>query len=104
MSSEITDLKSLDDELAKNFMRGLWAREETMRREPAPFGKPILWKWSKIRAGLEAAGRLIGTNYKGARRAISSVATRMGESGLRNSWFRRATKSSFMRLACSVCQ
>jgi gentisate 1,2-dioxygenase len=80
VSSEITDLKSLDDELAKNFMRGLWARQETMRREPAPFGKPILWKWSKIRAGLEAAGTLIGTNYKGARRAISLVHPDMSES------------------------
>jgi gentisate 1,2-dioxygenase len=77
---QITDLKSLDDELAKDFMRGLWMREETMRREPAPFGKPVLWKWPKIRAGLEAAGELITTNYKGARRAISLVHPNMGES------------------------
>ena len=61
-------------------MRGLWMREETMRREPAPFGKPVLWKWAKIRAGLEAAGQLITTNYKGARRAISLVHPNMGES------------------------
>ena len=33
MGSEIADLKSLDDELAKDFMRGLWMREETLRRE-----------------------------------------------------------------------
>ena len=50
------DLKSLDAELAKDSMRGLWAREEAIRREPVPFGKPVLWKWAKIRAGLEAAG------------------------------------------------
>ena len=67
------DLKSLDAELAKDSMRGLWAREEAIRREPVPFGKPVLWKWAKIRAGLEAAGQLITTNYKGARRAISLV-------------------------------
>lgn len=79
-ADQITDLKSLDDELAKDSMKGLWAREETMRREPAPFGKPMLWKWEKIRAGLEAAGKLITTNYKGARRAISLVHPNMGES------------------------
>jgi gentisate 1,2-dioxygenase len=70
-ANQITDLKSLDTELAKDSMRGLWAREESIRREPAPFGKPMLWKWAKIRAGLEAAGQLITTNYKGARRVIS---------------------------------
>jgi len=78
--NQITDLKSLDDELAKDSLRGLWMREETMRREPEPFGKPMLWKWAKIRAGLEAAGDLIMTNYKGARRAISLVHPKMGES------------------------
>lgn len=61
----MSDLKSLDAELAKDSMRGLWAREEAIRREPVPFGKPMLWKWAKIRAGLEAAGQLITTNYKG---------------------------------------
>ena len=30
---EITDLKNLDDELAKDNLRGLWVREETIRRE-----------------------------------------------------------------------
>jgi len=80
VSKEISDLKSLDAELAKDSMKGLWAREETMRREPAPFGKPMLWKWGKIRAGLESAGELITTNYKGARRAISLVHPNMGES------------------------
>ena len=74
------DLKSLDAELAKDSMRGLWAREEAIRREPVPFGKPVLWKWAKIRAGLEAAGQLITTNYKGARRAISLVHPNMGDS------------------------
>lgn len=69
----ISDLKTLDAELAKESMKGLWVREEALHREPAPFGKPKLWKWSKIRAGLEAAGRLITTNYKGARRAITLV-------------------------------
>ena len=76
----ITDLKTLDAELAADHLRGLWAREETVRREPAPFGKPILWKWAKISAGLEAAGRLITTNYKGARRAISLVHPNMSDS------------------------
>jgi 1-hydroxy-2-naphthoate dioxygenase len=80
VTNAITDLKALDEELAKDSMRGLWMREETLRREPAPFGKPILWKWSKIRAGLEAAGNLITTNYKGARRAISLVHPNMSES------------------------
>ena len=40
----------------------------------------MLWKWAKIRAGLEAAGQLITTNYKGARRAISLVHPNMNES------------------------
>jgi gentisate 1,2-dioxygenase len=80
MGSEIADLKSLDDALAKDFMRGLWMREETLRREPAPFGAPVLWKWSKILSGLEAAGKLVTTNYKGARRAISLVHPAMSES------------------------
>jgi len=79
-ADHIADLKSLDAELAKDSMRGLWAREEAVRREPAPFGKPVLWKWSKIRAGLEAAGKLITTNYKGARRAISLVHPNMSDS------------------------
>ena len=66
MSTEqIADLKTLDAELAKDSMKGLWVREETLRREPTPFGKPMLWKWANIRQGLEAAGRLITTNYKG---------------------------------------
>ena len=73
------DLDALNCELAKDSMKGLWAREEAIRREPAPFGKPMLWKWSKIRAGLEAAGALIPTNYKGARRAISLVHPDTGE-------------------------
>ena len=64
--TQTNDLKNLDAELAKDHLRGLWVREESIRREPAPFGKPILWKWAKIRAGLEAAGELITTNYKGA--------------------------------------
>jgi gentisate 1,2-dioxygenase/1-hydroxy-2-naphthoate dioxygenase len=76
----ITDLKTLDAELATDNLRGLWAREESVRREPSPFGKPILWKWTKIRAGLEAAGRLITTNYKGARRAISLIHPNMSDS------------------------
>src|SRR6185295_5521684 len=80
VADNVSDLKSLDAELAKDSMRGLWAREEAIRREPAPFGKPMLWKWPKIRAGLEAAGRLITTNYKGARRAISLVHPNMSES------------------------
>jgi 1-hydroxy-2-naphthoate dioxygenase len=70
---EISDLKMLDQELAKESMKGLWVREEQIRRQPAPFGKPKLWKWSKIREGLEAAARLITTNYKGTRRAITLV-------------------------------
>ena len=32
MINAITDLKSLDEELAKDSMRGLWVREETLRR------------------------------------------------------------------------
>jgi gentisate 1,2-dioxygenase len=79
-SDQITDLKSLDAALAKDSLRGLWAREEAVRREPAPFGKPVLWKWSKIRAGLDAAGEFITTNYKGARRAISLVHPNMSDS------------------------
>ena len=79
-TDQITDLKTLDAELAKESMRGLWVREETVRREPAPFGKPILWKWSKIRDGLVAAGRLVTTNYKGSRRAISLIHPDLSES------------------------
>ena len=80
VADNVSDLKSLDAELAKDSMRGLWAREEAIRREPTPFGKPMLWKWAKIRAGLEAAGQLITTNYKGARRAISLVHPNMADS------------------------
>jgi len=80
VADNISHLKSLDAELAKDSMRGLWAREEAIRREPTPFGKPMLWKWAKIRAGLEAAGQLITTNYKGARRAISLVHPNMADS------------------------
>jgi gentisate 1,2-dioxygenase len=76
----IADLKILDMELAKDSMRGLWAREETLRREPTPFGKPMLWKWANIQRGLNAAGRLITTNYKGSRRAISLVHPSLSES------------------------
>lgn len=32
------ELKNLDEELAKDHLRGLWVREEAIRREPAPFG------------------------------------------------------------------
>jgi gentisate 1,2-dioxygenase len=70
---QVTELKALDAELAKDSMKGLWVREERMNRKPTPFGKAHLWKWSKIREGLEAAGRLVTTNYKGARRAITLV-------------------------------
>src|SRR4030095_15070351 len=80
IADQINDLKTLDDELAKDSMKGLWMREEALRREPAPFGKPVLWKWAKIRAGLESAGKLITTNYKGARRAISLVHPNMSDS------------------------
>ncbi|HWH79297.1 MAG TPA: cupin domain-containing protein [Candidatus Binatus sp.] len=78
--AQLNDLKNLDAELAKDNLRGLWARPEAVRREPEPFGKPMLWKWAKIRAGLEAAGELITTNYKGARRAISLVHPKMSDS------------------------
>jgi hypothetical protein len=70
---QVSDLKVLDGELAKEFMKGLWAREERINRKPEPFGRPHLWKWSKIRQGLAAAGKLVTTNYKGARRAITLV-------------------------------
>lgn len=73
MSTDITDLESLDAELAKVSLRGLWARPEGRNREPVTYGKPMLWKWPDIRDGLEAAGRIIGTDYKGARRAISLI-------------------------------
>jgi gentisate 1,2-dioxygenase len=79
-TEQIADLKTLDAELAKDSMKGLWAREEALRREPTPFGKPMLWKWANIRQGLEAAGRLITTNYKGSRRAISLVHPNLSES------------------------
>jgi gentisate 1,2-dioxygenase len=72
-TDQMRNLRTLDLELAKESMRGLWVREETLRREPAPFGKPILWKWAKIREGLQAASRLVTTNYKGSRRAISLI-------------------------------
>jgi gentisate 1,2-dioxygenase len=70
---QVFDLKALDTELAKESMKGLWAREERINRKPEPFGRPHLWKWRKIREGLEAAGKLVTTNYKGARRAITLV-------------------------------
>ena len=102
-SAQINDLKNLDEELAKDNLRGLWAREESVRREPAPFGKPILWKWAAIRAGLDAAGRLIATNYKGARRAISLIHPNMNVAppvtGLRYS---RQRPSNGLALSASI--
>jgi gentisate 1,2-dioxygenase len=80
VSEKVSDLASLDAELAKDSLRGLWARPEARRREPAPFGKAAHWKWQKIRAGLEAAGEIIGTDYKGARRAISLIHPNLGDS------------------------
>jgi len=72
-SEQITDLKTLDAELERESMRGLWFREEEYSVEPKPFGRPKLWKWTKIRLGLEAAARFVPTNYRGARRAITLV-------------------------------
>lgn len=75
---QIADLKTLDAELEKESMRGLWAREEKLRHEPTPFGGPKLWKWTTIREGLEAAASLVPTNFKGARRAIQLIHPSIG--------------------------
>jgi len=70
---EITDLKVLDEQLETESMRGLWAYGEELWRAPKPFGPPKLWKWPKIREGLDAAARLVPTNFKGARRVLQLV-------------------------------
>ncbi len=70
---EITELNDFNEELEKESMRGLWASGEDIIRAPKPFGPPKLWKWSKIREGLDAAARLIPTNYMGARRVLQLV-------------------------------
>ena len=70
---EIKDLKELDQQLEGESMRGLWTSGEELFRAPKPFGAPHLWKWPNIREGLDVAGRLIPTNYKGARRVLQLV-------------------------------
>ena len=70
---EITELNDLNKELEKESMKGLWTSGEEIIRAPKPFGPPKLWKWSKIREGLDAAARLIPTNYMGARRVLQLV-------------------------------
>ena len=72
-TGQITDLKTLDDLLESESMQGLWVGEDRHFVEPRPFGVPKLWKWSKIREGLDAAARLVPTNFKGSRRAITLV-------------------------------
>ena len=72
-SERITHLKALDDLLESESMQGLWVGEDRHIVEPRPFGAPKLWKWSKIREGLAAAARLVPTNFKGSRRAITLV-------------------------------
>lgn len=78
MSEQIENLKALEAEMEKDSMKGLWVREEELRVEPKPFGAPRLWKWIKVRTALEAAARLVPTNYKGARRAIQLVHPSLG--------------------------
>ncbi len=68
---QITDLKTLDAQLEGESMKGMWTYAEEMYRSPKPFGGPKLWKGSKIREGLDAASRLVPTNYKGVRRVIT---------------------------------
>ena len=72
-TGRIADLKALDDLLESESMQGLWVGEDRHIVEPRPFGAPRLWKWSKIREGLDAAARLVPTNFKGSRRAITLV-------------------------------
>ena len=75
----ISDLASLDDSLAAHSLKGLWARGEQVRAEPKPFADAMIWKWCDIKAGLEAASRLVPTNFKGSRRAITLVHPGLGE-------------------------
>ena len=56
-----SDLKALGERLAEGSMKGLWEREDELWREPNPFGGPKLWKWAEVRAGLDAAARLVPT-------------------------------------------
>ncbi len=70
---QITDLNDFNKELEKESMKGLWTAGVDLFREPKPFGAPKLWKGSKIREGLDAAARLIPTNYMGARRVLQLV-------------------------------
>ena len=44
-AEQITDLKTLDDLLESESMRGLWVSEERYFSEPQPFGTPKLWQW-----------------------------------------------------------
>ena len=72
-TGRIPDLKTLDDLLESQSMKGLWVGEDRHVVEPRPFGPPKLWKWSEVREGLDAAARLVPTNFKGSRRAITLV-------------------------------
>ena len=70
---EISDLKVFEEQLETESMRGLWTYGEELWRAPTPFGPPQLWKWPKIREGLDVAARLVPTNFKGARRVLQLV-------------------------------
>ena len=75
---QISNLDDFNMELEKESMKGLWTSGEDIFRAPKPFGAAKLWKWSKIREGLDVAARLIPTNYKGARRVLQLVHPNMG--------------------------
>jgi gentisate 1,2-dioxygenase len=63
MIRDMSDLKTLDAQLEKQSMRGLWVGEEEYHVQPKPFGRPKLWKWKNIREALDTAAKLIPTNY-----------------------------------------
>jgi gentisate 1,2-dioxygenase len=73
MNEQVTDLKMLEAELAKDSLKGLWSREEAYWAEPKAFGVPKLWKGDRIREGLKRAATLVPTNFNGSRRVITLV-------------------------------
>lgn len=67
------ELEKFNAHLETQSLRGLWTRGEMYHSEPTPFGRPHLWKWQTIREGIQTAGRLVPTDFNGARRVITLV-------------------------------
>ena len=73
LKAPVQDLESLNQHLAKVYMRGLWARNIPERSAPRPSGVPHVWKWEVIREALETASELVPLDNFGVRRNIGLI-------------------------------